>query len=500
MQNRPRQGAPRRMTRQEYEAQRRQNRIAIAIIAAIAVLIIIAVVLILRPKTPDAVTTMADAPVAEAIPGTDDGAADGSADAAQQPVVAVPNGGVDLAAQIEGDPGQPQPAAPADDAEETAAAEAPVETGPTAEPTPIPEIPQAVDSVTSAPRPAGALRSVRMRVVGDIMFCQSQLVYAKDSNYDFHNQFELIADQLANADYTMGNMEGTIGKYKSSNYSGYPQFNAPEVALAPLKDDGIDFLTLANNHMLDRWSGGVANTVDNVEKYGFDHVGAYRTKAEKDAPVVVDIGGIKFGFVAYTHATNSMENRGVDADAVALVPYIQKADFAADVKKLRDAGAEVVIAFPHWGKEYVRTPDDSQKKYAKQLAQAGVDIIIGSHSHMVQPMGYQTVSADNGASKQVFTMFSMGNFISDHVVQYTDNGVILDFTVNEHEDGTFTTDSVGYIPTYTWKQDGAVKVLPSGKYKDNRPSGMDDENYNRMVASYYEIIEVLGDQFQLING
>lgn len=474
MQNRPRGSAPRRMTRQQYEAQRRQNRIAIAIIAGIAVLIIIAVVLILRPKSPDAVTTMVDASAGTPQSQTSD--AQGGEDA--------PSGGVDLAAQIEGaDTDNPSEA----DAQSEAA------------PTPVPQIPQAVDSVETTPRPAGSLRSVRMRVVGDIMFCQSQLVFAKHSDYDFHNQFELIADQLGNADYTMGNMEGTIGKYKSSNYSGYPQFNAPEVALAPLKDYGIDFLTLANNHMLDRWSGGVTNTVDNVEKYGFGHVGAYRTQAEKDAPVIYEVGGIKFGFMAYTHATNSMERRGVDEEAVALVPYIQKADFAADVKKLRDAGAEVIIAFPHWGDEYVRVPDSSQKKYAKRLAEAGVDIIIGSHSHMVQPMGYQTATV-NGQTKQVFTMFSMGNFISDHIVQYTDNGVILDFTVNEHEDGTFTCDSVGYIPTYTWKQDGAVKVLPSGKYLNDRPAGMDDENYNRMVASYYEIFEVLGDKFQLINS
>ncbi len=491
MQNRPRQGAPRRMTRQQYEAlqrQRRQNRLAIAVIAGIAVLIVAAVILILRPHgAPDAVTAISNVkpePTAATV------------QVQPEATVSAPNnGGVDLAAQIEGDPGQAQTPRTESPADDTAAQAQPV-----AEPTPVPAIPQAVDSVTTTPRPDGALRSVRMRVVGDIMFCQSQLVYAKDSGYDFHNQFELVADQLANADYTMGNMEGTIGKYNTSNYSGYPQFNAPDVALAPLKDDGIDFLTLANNHMLDRWSGGVKNTVDTVEKYGFGHVGAYRTKAEKEAPVIYEVGGIKFGFVAYTHATNSMENRGVDADAVALVPYIQKADFAADVQKLRAAGAEVVIAFPHWGKEYVRTPDDSQKKYAKQLANAGVDIIIGSHSHMVQPMGYQTVSTSDGGSKQVFTMFSMGNFISDHVVQYTDNGVILDFTVNEHSDGTFTCDSVGYIPTYTWKQDGAVKVLPSGKYLNNRPSGMDDENFNRMVASYYEIIEVIGDQFQLING
>ena len=499
MQQRPTPGAPRRMTRQQYEAlqrQRRQNRIAIAIMAGIAVMIVAAVILILRPKpAPDAVTAMV-----EADPGTpaqvEQAAAEPAQEASDPAAVQAQNTTVDLAALTGTEPSTPQQAADP----EPQAAEAAQAAEPAGEPTPVPQIPQAVPEVFSTPRPDGSPRSVRLRVVGDIMFCQTQLVFAKDSNYDFHNQFELVADQLANADFTMANMEGTIGKYNKSNYSGYPQFNAPEVALAPLKDDGIDFLTLANNHMLDRWSGGVKNTVDNVEKYGFAHVGAYRTQQEKDTPVIYEVGGIKFGFIAYTHSTNTMEKRGTDESAVALVPYIQKADFKADVQKLRQAGAEVVIAFPHWGKEYVRTPDDSQKKYAKQLAEAGVDIILGSHSHMVQPMGYQTVTNADGSSRQVFTIFSLGNFISDHVLQYTDNGVILDMTVNEHEDGSFTCDNVGYIPTYTWKQDGAVRVMPSGKYLDNRPAGMDDENYNRMVASYYEIIEVLGDKFQLING
>lgn len=478
MQNRPNPNAPRRLTRQQYEAlmrQRRQNRIAIAIIAGIAVLIIIAVVLILKPKDkPDAVAAMVET---TAAPGPIQ-AADGSGGGSVPDLAAMT--GTGPSAQGEG----------ASDAEDAALA---------AEVTPVPELPQAIDHVVSTRRPDGSLRSVRMRAVGDIMFCQSQLVYAKDSGYDFHNQFEMISEQLADADYTMGNMEGTIGKYKKSQYSGYPQFNAPDVALAPLKDYGIDFLTLANNHMLDRWSGGVENTVNNVEKYGFTHVGAYRTKAEKAGTVICEVGGIKFGFLAYTHSTNSMENRGVDKDAVELVPYISKADFKADVKKLRDAGAEVIIAWPHWGAEYVREPDSSQKKYAKKLAEAGVDIIIGSHAHEVQPMGYQSVTVD-GVNKQVLTMFCMGNFISDHVLQYTDNGLILDFTVNEQPGGVFTVDNVGYIPTYTWKQDGAVKVLPSGRYLENRPSGMDDENYNRMVASYYEIVEVMGNQFQLING
>ena len=470
------------MSRQAYEAlqrRRRQNRIAIAILAGLAVIIVAAVILILRPKgAPDPVApTVADAPQAQQaqLPGGDGDAApdedgeSGDADSGDEAEAlsedAVPDEGGE------------------DDFEETGAAQ-----------------PLAASAPAATRRPDGALRSVRMRVVGDIMMCQSQLVFAKNSGYDFHNQFELIADVLQNADYTMGNMEGTVGRYGKKAYSGYPLFNCPHVVLQALKDDGVDFLTLANNHMLDRWFDGMKNTVDWVEQYGFDHVGAYRTQEERNSAVIYEIGGIKFGFVAYTHTTNTQE-KVCDPDAVKYgVPYLYKADIEGDIQRLRDAGAEVVIAFPHWGNEYVRSPDSNQKKYAKKLAKAGADIIIGSHSHMVQPMGFQTVTDSDGRVRKVFTMFSMGNFISDHIPQYTDNGIVVEFTVNENADGTFTCDNVGYIPTYTWKQDGAVKVLPSGRYLDQRPEGMDNSNYKRMVESYKEIVEIIGDNFQPIAG
>ena len=351
----------------------------------------------------------------------------------------------------------------------------------------------------SAQKPCVPLRSARMRAVGDIMFCKGQLAYARNSGGSFYNQFEMIGEQLADADFTMGNLEGTIGQYRTIPCSGYPRFNAPEAALAPLRDCGVDLLTLANNHMLDRWEGGVENTLDNVEKYGFAHVGAYRNPAEKQRPVICEVNGIRFGFLAYTQYTNTMENRGTDWRAVELVPYLLRADFRGDVKRLREAGAEVVIAFPHWGGEFLRAPDVSQKIIAEQLARAGMDIILGSHAHMVQPTALQYVTVD-GVDKQVLNVYCMGNFISDHILRYTDNGVILDFTVNEQPDGRFTCDRVGYIPTYTWKQDGAVRVLPSGKLLDHRPIGMDDRNYSRMIESYREIEEVMGNRLRLING
>ena len=446
------------MTRQQYEALQQQrlmqNLRSYGILGGIAVVLIVAVVLILMPR-----------PAKDVSVGT----VGGNVQAASS------SGGINL-----DDPRDSEGVSPAT-------------TLPASAPLPV---------VTNVPAPrTGGLRSAHMRVIGDVMVCQGQLDAYKSTGYDFHPEFDYIADMLKNADYTMANMEGTVGQYNDKKYSGYPLFNCPETILEALKDSGVDFLTLANNHMLDRWFNGVKNTVNWVRQYGFNYVGAYLSPAERNTPVIYEVNGIRIGFVAYTHTTNTQEKVS-DADAVEYgVPYLYKADIEADIKRLRDNGAEVVIAFPHWGKEYVREPDDNQKKYAKKLAEAGADIILGSHSHTVQPMGYQTVTDAYGRTKQVFVTFSLGNFLSDHVLQYTDGGIIVDFTINENADGTFTCDNVGYIPTYCWQPTpGDSRILPSGKYLSKGPVGMTDEVHDRLVQTYQEVTEIVGTQFPVLDG
>lgn len=455
-------GAPvqrRPMNRADYEMmlrkRKQQNIIAIGALVLILALIVMAVVLILSPDKPK--------------------------DAAVSNVSAV----VEQANKADEIP-ENEPVADAN-ADEPAAPAAPVATAAPA----APVNPEAAFHT-------GELRSVRMRVAGDIMITMDQIKYAVDAGYSFYDQFALISDVLGNADYTMANMETTIGKYKDKQYSGYPLFNSPEQVLDPLKDAGVDFFTLANNHMLDRWFDGMKNTVDWMDKYGFDHVGAYRTQEERNTPVIKEIGGIKIGFLAYTHSTNTQEKVCDPAAVEYGVPYLYKSDIPGDVKRLRDAGAEVIIAFPHWGDEYVRSPDSNQQSYAKKLANAGVDIILGSHSHMVQPMGYQNVTVD-GKAKRVFTMFSLGNFISTHTVEYTDSGIILDFTINEQSDGTFTCDNVQYIPTYCWMHDNTVQVLPSGRYINNRPANMDAASYDKMVKGYNDMVDLIGPEFSVLG-
>ena len=474
--------ARRPMSRAEYEAmvrqRKRQNMIAFGALAAVLIVVIIAVVLILTPGKPEkdqtvnAVSNSVQMQTADVQSGQD--------------------------AQSEQDARSDQDTQTEQDVQtaEEPSGEAAEDDGSAAALTAT-EVPEPVDP--PAQTLEGELRSVRLRVVGDIMVTEDQLKYAIKAGYSFDNQFELINDILQNADYTIGNLETTVGKYGNKSYSGYPLFNSPTQILDTLKTAGFDMLTLANNHMLDRWFDGMKNTVNNVEKWGFDHVGAYRTQEERNTPVVKEIGGIKIGFVAYTHSTNTQEKVCDEAAVKYGVPYLYKSDIASDIKKLRAAGAEVIIAFPHWGDEYVRKPDDNQVAYAKKLAKAGADIIIGSHSHMVQPMGYQTVTQSDGSQKDVFIMFSMGNFISTHTTAYTDSGIILDFTINEQPDGTFTCDNVGYIPTYCWIHDNTVQVLAPSQYLDSAPAGMSNADYSTMMDRYYGTIELIGDQFSVLK-
>lgn len=383
---------------------------------------------------------------------------------------------------------------------EPAAADEPA-AEPSEEPLADPVVPETAD--TQSTPSTGAGRTAHIRVLGDIMFHQEQLDMAKqsDGSYDFSLQFKYIADSIGAADYTIANLETTVGKYGDRDYSGYPQFNTPEVVLETLKGCGIDLFTLANNHMLDRWFDGMKNTVDLVEQYGFDHVGAYRTQEERNTPVMYDVNGIKIGFIAYTHTTNTMENYCDEAAKQYGVPYLYKSDIEADVQALKDAGAEVIIALPHWGEENTYIPDDTQEKYAKRLAAAGVDIILGSHSHMVEPMLTYEGTDANGNQRQVFCIYSMGNFISAMTLGRTDNGIILDFTIVEQSDGSFRVEDIGYVPIYVWKHGGQLTVLPILKYTgENRPEVMTDDQYDRMVESYYEITGVLGtDQFRVLE-
>ena len=369
------------------------------------------------------------------------------------------------------------------------------------------ENPLILDSVPTippmppAPEAVPLLRSARIRAAGDLMVHEKQLRIARqdDGSYDFHPQYALIADSLADADYTIANLETTIGKYRDMDYSGFPLFNTPESLLDAVRDAGVDFLTLANNHMLDRYFDGMKATVAHVEEYGFAHGGANRTQEEHDAPVIVEVNGIRIGMICCTQMTNGMETNCNHAVVEYGVNYLEKIDYAAEVARLRSLGADVVFCLPHWGEEYFRAAEDYEVMWARRMIAAGVDVILASHPHMVQPVKWVTAETADGESRTGLVAYCLGNFISNMTKQYTDSGIILEFTLRERQDGTFAVEDVGYVPIFCWRQENMIRALSSEKYREEPPEGMSNDTWSRMKASRRELIELLGDELTVLS-
>ena len=363
-------------------------------------------------------------------------------------------------------------------------AAAPVETAvptveATAAPTPVP-------TATAEPIQAA---SVHFRAVGDIMSHKLQLRHAKEQG-SYDPQFQYVKDALTNADFTIGNLELSIAT--DNEYSSFPFFRTPEIILDTLKDCGIDMFTVANNHILDGFWDGLVKTLDELDERGFDHVGADRSREEAAQPMIRDINGIRFGFLAYTKDTNENEKRLKNGEADFCVKYLDEANFKKDVQELRDLGAEVVICMPHWGIEEKRSVTGECKRYAQEMVDAGVDIILGSHPHVVLPINVGEMDV-NGEKKDVLIAWSMGNFISYMAAKYMDSGIIVDFTVTRDETGKISIHDVGYVPVYVWGNTERFHLICSGDFYSNQPDKMSDSDFKRMRQSVKEISDMIGN-------
>ena len=371
------------------------------------------------------------------------------------------------------------------------------------------EAPPAVSAAPSATSAASAAptatpfapRTITIRAVGDVMMHEDQLRAAArpGEGYDFSPQYELIVDSLSAADYTIANLETTVGLYSDNPYSGYPMFNAPPELLTALREAGVDFVSMANNHILDRYFDGMLYTINNVEAAGLAYGGVNRSKEQKETPNIVEVGGVRLGMLCYAEHTNEMDVYSDPRAREYGVNYIEGTDFAAEVRKLREAGADVVIAMMHWGEEYRRSANNAQRTLADTLAAAGVDVILGGHPHVVEPAGMRQIALADGTQHEAFVAFSLGNFNSGMVDEYANAGVIIEFTLVEQEDGGFEIEDVGFVPTYCWPKDGVFTTVPALVYYDEAPEGMSPEEHQRLRKSVDDVEELMAGRLTMLE-
>ena len=231
---------------------------------------------------------------------------------------------------------------------------------PTPSPTPAPT-PTPSPSPAPTPTPAPTPRSATIRSLGEIAAQTDILKAAKTADgYDFSQMFTYVSDIMGNADYTVADVEGSMGG--TVNVSGETLMHTPASIITALKDCGVDMLNLANDHSLDGNLNDLLAAIQNCKDAGMDYVGAAASADEKKQAKVVDINGIKVGFVAYTESLNGLEKK-VSSDALKYgINLISKSNAKKDIQACRDAGAEVVVAYVSWGEVGKRDITDSQKE------------------------------------------------------------------------------------------------------------------------------------------
>ncbi len=296
--------------------------------------------------------------------------------------------------------------------------------------------------------------------VGDAMQHKAQLdAAARDGGYDYTGYFDAIEPIVSVADYAVVNLETPVGPRP---HTGYPCFNAPEAFVDALADAGFDMFLTANNHTLDRGPRGLRSTIDVLDSRGLDHIGTYAadTARVRALPKVMNINGFKVGFLNYTYGTN-----GISPREGVVVDYIDRARIKADVEATRAAGAELMCVCVHWGDEYKLLPNASQRHLADFLEALGVDMIIGAHPHVIQPMEFRPNRYF--PDKKVFLVYSLGNFVSNMKTRDTRGGAMVHVKLFRGDDKKPVVKRADYRLLFTVPASGGAnfKVLEADSVK-----------------------------------
>lgn len=243
-------------------------------------------------------------------------------------------------------------------------------------------------------------------MVGDALIHSGIYFDAKssDGTYDFKPMLELIKPIAKNYDLRYYNQETILGGAEFG-YSSYPRFNSPQAVGDAFLDAGFNLVSLANNHTMDKGEAGVINSV-NYWKSKKDVVftGQWTSQEERDEAKIYKINGISYAFFSYTTWTNGLETPTGKEYLNNVYSYEKASNDINKVRKLVD----VIIVAMHWGIEYSLNVSQSQVNIANELSSLGVNLIIGAHPHVVEPVEY----INDG---KTFVIYSLGNFISDQV-------------------------------------------------------------------------------------
>ncbi|CAN5889010.1 hypothetical protein BH11MYX2_BH11MYX2_16430 [soil metagenome] len=298
---------------------------------------------------------------------------------------------------------------------------------------------------------------ITISAVGDVLLhspLQQQAV-ARKANDAFKSLWSPVTDLMQRADVSYANMEGPTAHgvissganatdpgfvFDNRVYGSYPQFNYHGTLEQNLKDSGIDVVSTANNHAMDRRALGADRTIERLREVGLAYTGT-RSRSEPNAAwyTVTDQKGFKLAWIACSFSTNGIP----DNENQVLGCWNDETEIKGLIHQLNATpGIDAVIVTPHWGVEYTATPTADQRSLGKRFLEAGATLVLGSHPHVLEPWEkYKTADGREG-----FIIYSLGNFVSGQAQLARRSTIMLYVGLTRTAQGQTVVNGVSYMP------------------------------------------------------
>lgn len=391
-----------------------------------------------------------------------------------------------------------------------------------------PETTEATTEATTEPTfpdPEHVVSTATIAATGDILMHMPVVDTGlqTDGSYDFSSIFRYLEPYTTGVDYAVANLETTLcGTDNGYPYHGYPNFNCPDEIAYSAADAGFDMLLTANNHSYDTGIVGYKRTIQVVNEAGMEHLGT-QSSPEDPKFVIVEINDIKIGMLCYTYAY-SVDSKG--SPSLNGMPHISEAGicnyfhsgsldtFYTEVdgylQEMEAQGAEATMMFIHWGVEYHVTQNAEQEAIAQKLCDLGIDVIVGGHPHVVQPVDLLQSTVD--PEHKTVCLYSMGNAVSNQrqgnlsaiSSAHTEDGVLFSVTFSKYSDGTVHLEGTDLIPcwvnrhaNYGRTEYNILPLDPTTRDEWKVLYDLGDTSLNAAVRSYDRTMAIVGDGLAL---
>ena len=351
------------------------------------------------------------------------------------------------------------------------------------------------DDPLSEVSPDSSASEITLMFTGDLMCQPSQQTAAfNGKTYNFEPTFKYVKNIFDNADFVVGNLETLISKSlplskDMQRLQSKPFLNGPEAYLDALEYAGFDAFIMANNHGCDGGELGITETLDALDEREIPHTGLFRDSSEKRY-LILEQNGIKVGILSYATYFNKKEKFLSEDKRESMINRTTQAKINADVKALKAEGADFIIAYNHCGTEYSQEPAARQETYGIMFAIAGVNYIIGSHPHVLQPFDLIRFN-----DLKVPYIYSMGNFASSMIDPITKETIVLSLTLKKSESGEVILADQEYYPCYMLDEyeGNSFVIMPEDeRYNDGFYEKAPSDLIKQIRKNYKHIRKIVG--------